>query len=79
VQGPTKAKRVGSQQGLPRLPEMQGQRASTSVWPSVHLRGAGAPKHPLMGTSSRTPDHNTSTSIGSLMTVWLNTGSSATT
>jgi hypothetical protein len=41
VQGPTKDKRVGCQKGLPRLPEMQGQRATTSVWPSVDLRGAG--------------------------------------
>jgi hypothetical protein len=48
VQGPTKAKRVGSQQGLPRLPEMHGHRASTSVWPSADLRGAGVSTHPLM-------------------------------
>jgi hypothetical protein len=46
---------VGSQQGLPRLPEMQGQRASTSVWPSVHLRGAGAPQHPLSPGTDRVP------------------------
>lgn len=48
VQGPTKVKGMGCQEGLPRLPEMHGQRATTSVWPSVHLRGAGAPKHPLI-------------------------------
>ena len=48
VQGPTKVKGMGCQEGLPRLPEMHGQRATTSVWPSVHLRGTGTPKHPLM-------------------------------
>jgi hypothetical protein len=27
---------------------MQGQRATTSVWPEFHLRGAGAPTQTLM-------------------------------
>jgi hypothetical protein len=27
---------------------MQGQRATTSVWPEFHLRGAGAPRQTLM-------------------------------
>jgi hypothetical protein len=48
VQEHTKEKRVGEHLRTPHLPQMQGQRATTSVWPEFHLRGAGAPTQTLM-------------------------------
>ena len=41
-------RRVGEHLRSPHLPQMQGHRATTSVWPEFHLRGAGAPRQTLM-------------------------------
>jgi hypothetical protein len=48
LQEQTKDKRVDGQLLTPRLPQMHGHRATTSVWPEVHLRGADAPTQTLM-------------------------------
>jgi hypothetical protein len=53
LQEQTKEKRVGGSLLTPRLPQMQGHRATTSFWPALPLRGAGAPRQTLIADQQR--------------------------